>query len=225
MSKAWSPVTTPSRIAPVSAGARIGRSMRMNVAKGPAPATSEASSWVGSSARNGPIRLALLPIGAYEPRWFMEGQHMNPADAVEAFTLKRAVCQDYAHIFIACARKAGIDHGTDHIQTGMAATFCADDGDGVDPDAFRLLCVFETGHLVQHLDTGASDDRQEGLWATARRLDKAHAFFSHQFEDFTRTLAFHQLGQHGNVHAEGQVADHVAAASNPMMPALAAAAT
>ena len=42
------------------------------------------------AARNGPIRLALLPIGAYEPRWFMEGQHMNPADAVEAFTLLRA---------------------------------------------------------------------------------------------------------------------------------------
>jgi L-ascorbate metabolism protein UlaG (beta-lactamase superfamily) len=33
------------------------------------------------------IRLALLPIGAYEPRWFMEGQHMNPADALAAFRL------------------------------------------------------------------------------------------------------------------------------------------
>lgn len=28
--------------------------------------------------------------------------------AAEAFALKRGVCQDYAHIFIACARKAGI---------------------------------------------------------------------------------------------------------------------
>jgi transglutaminase-like putative cysteine protease len=28
--------------------------------------------------------------------------------AVEAFTLKRGVCQDYAHIFIACARTAGV---------------------------------------------------------------------------------------------------------------------
>ncbi len=36
--------------------------------------------------RHGEIRLALLPIGAYEPRWFMRAQHMNPADAVEAFT-------------------------------------------------------------------------------------------------------------------------------------------
>ncbi|MBZ5797735.1 transglutaminase family protein, partial [Burkholderia contaminans] len=28
--------------------------------------------------------------------------------APEAFALKRGVCQDYAHIFIACARSAGV---------------------------------------------------------------------------------------------------------------------
>lgn len=34
--------------------------------------------------RCGAPDLAMIPIGAYEPRWFMESAHMNPAEAVRA---------------------------------------------------------------------------------------------------------------------------------------------
>lgn len=37
-----------------------------------------------TAKRHGHCDLALLPIGAYEPRWFMKDHHMNPDDAVQA---------------------------------------------------------------------------------------------------------------------------------------------
>jgi L-ascorbate metabolism protein UlaG (beta-lactamase superfamily) len=46
--------------------------------------TAYASFFSDIRRRLGPIDLALLPIGAYEPRWFMRAVHMNPAEAVVA---------------------------------------------------------------------------------------------------------------------------------------------
>ena len=46
------------------------------------------------------IRLAILPIGSYEIRWFMKSQHMNPDDAVKA------------HIILGSRQSVGIHFGT-----------------------------------------------------------------------------------------------------------------
>ncbi len=52
------------------------------------------------AARLRPIDLALLPIGAYEPRWFMKDIHMNPAEAVQA------------HLDLAARRSLAMHFGT-----------------------------------------------------------------------------------------------------------------
>lgn len=36
-------------------------------------------------AKFGDLRLAILPMGAYEPRWFMKNVHMNPDDFIRAY--------------------------------------------------------------------------------------------------------------------------------------------
>jgi L-ascorbate metabolism protein UlaG (beta-lactamase superfamily) len=50
--------------------------------------------------RLGPVDLALLPIGAYEPRWFMRSIHMNPAEALQA------------HLDLEATRSVGMHFGT-----------------------------------------------------------------------------------------------------------------
>jgi L-ascorbate metabolism protein UlaG (beta-lactamase superfamily) len=46
--------------------------------------------WDELRARFAPIDLALLPIGAYEPRWFMREMHMNPDDSARALLALQA---------------------------------------------------------------------------------------------------------------------------------------
>jgi L-ascorbate metabolism protein UlaG (beta-lactamase superfamily) len=42
-------------------------------------------SWAREAARHGPFRLAILPIGAYEPRDVMQASHMNPEESFAVF--------------------------------------------------------------------------------------------------------------------------------------------
>jgi len=82
--------------------------------------------------RLGPIDLALLPIGAYEPRWFMKDIHMNPAEAVEA------------HLDLGARRSIAMHFGTfqltpEGIDAPLAALGAALLARGVPGEQFRAL--------------------------------------------------------------------------------------
>ena len=42
-------------------------------------------SWAREAARHGPFRLAIIPIGAYEPRDVMQNSHVDPEEAMRIF--------------------------------------------------------------------------------------------------------------------------------------------
>ena len=67
------------------------------------------------------IDLALLPIGAYEPRWFMRDQHMNPEEAVAALELcgaKRAIGHHWGTFKLT---NEGIERPREHLTAALAA--------------------------------------------------------------------------------------------------------
>jgi L-ascorbate metabolism protein UlaG (beta-lactamase superfamily) len=82
--------------------------------------------------RVGPIDLALLPIGAYEPRWFMRSVHMNPEEAVQA------------HLDLAASRSIGMHFGTfrlttEGIDTPLQALAQAREARGIPSSQFSTL--------------------------------------------------------------------------------------
>ncbi len=85
-----------------------------------------------AAAEHGPFRLAILPIGAYEPRWFMKDQHLNPAEAVEAFSLLGAEHAIGCHWGVFRLTAEAIDAPAAELATALRAR-------GVPPERFRAL--------------------------------------------------------------------------------------
>lgn len=92
----------------------------------------EGINYRAAADKHGSFRLAILPFGAYEPRWFMTAQHQNPAEAVEGMELARAT---YA---------AGHHWGTfrltnEGIEAPVEALSAALDAKGIARERFRPL--------------------------------------------------------------------------------------
>jgi L-ascorbate metabolism protein UlaG (beta-lactamase superfamily) len=91
--------------------------------------------------RHGPFRLAILPIGAYEPRWFMRDQHMNPEEAVAAFRDCGAE--------VALAHHHGTFHLTNEAIDAPARTLAAAlRAAEIAPERFRVLQPGEAWQLT-----------------------------------------------------------------------------
>lgn len=94
--------------------------------------SAHAPSFAEIPSRLGAIDLALLPIGAYEPRWFMSAVHMNPEDAVQA------------HLDLGSPPSIGMHFGTfqmtaEGIDQPVLDLARAREASGVAPARFRTL--------------------------------------------------------------------------------------
>ncbi len=82
--------------------------------------------------RFGKPRLAHLPIGAYEPRWFMEPQHMNPEDAVKVLGIVEAEQALGHHWGTFRLTNEGVDEPPQELAAALKAA-------GISEERFRAL--------------------------------------------------------------------------------------
>lgn len=87
--------------------------------------------------KHGGFRLAILPIGAYEPRWFMRSQHQNPEEAVEGMKLCDAAHAVGHHFGTIQLTNEAIDQPVIDLQKALDAA-------GVPRERFRPLLPGES---------------------------------------------------------------------------------
>jgi L-ascorbate metabolism protein UlaG (beta-lactamase superfamily) len=82
--------------------------------------------------KHGPFRLANLPFGAYEPRWFMRAQHQNPEEAVEGMLACEAT-------FVAGHHWGTFKLTDEGIEEPVAALHAALDARNISRERFRPM--------------------------------------------------------------------------------------
>ncbi|NVP53837.1 MBL fold metallo-hydrolase [Mycoplana rhizolycopersici] len=82
--------------------------------------------------RHGGFRLACLPIGAYEPRWFMKSQHQSAHEAVDGMLACRAAHAVGHHFGTVQLTDEAIDAPVDMLKAALA-------GRDIAPARFRAL--------------------------------------------------------------------------------------
>jgi L-ascorbate metabolism protein UlaG (beta-lactamase superfamily) len=88
-------------------------------------------------ARWGSVDVALLPVGAYEPRWFMKEAHMDPAEAVQAHLDLTARLSIAMHFGTFQLTDEGIDEPVQRLRESLARH-------GVEAGCFRIPAFGET---------------------------------------------------------------------------------
>ncbi|WP_275785746.1 MBL fold metallo-hydrolase [Pararhizobium gei] len=95
-----------------------------------------------AAEKHGAFRLANLPIGAYEPRWFMKAQHQNPEEAVQGMQLSKAV-HAVGHHF------ATVQLTDEAIDSPATALDVARRRHGIAAERFRALRAGEVFHVPE----------------------------------------------------------------------------
>jgi N-acyl-phosphatidylethanolamine-hydrolysing phospholipase D len=88
----------------------------------------------------GGFDMALLPIGAYEPRWFMKDQHVNPEEAVQIF--KDIGCKRAMAVHWGCFQLT--DEALDEPPRALALALRTQ---GISAEDFAVVAVGQTLHI------------------------------------------------------------------------------